>query len=108
RHHRYLCDIKANAPEAEIDELEGNHDARLRRMVARNAMAALRLRRADEPAGWPVMSIPHLTHMDELGVRYHDGYPASEVWVNDNLVCFHGVKVNSAGSTAARVIEDER
>ena len=108
RHHRLLVEIKAAAPEAEIHEIEGNHDARLARMVARNAMAALRLRRADEPDGWPVMSIPHMTRMDELGVTYHDGYPAGEVWINDNLVCFHGTKVNSAGSTAARVIEDER
>lgn len=108
RHHRFLCDLRATAPEADIDEIEGNHDKRLRAMIARNAMAALRLRRANQPDSWPVMSIPHLTHMDELGVKYHDGYPATEVWVNDNLVCIHGVKVNSAGSTAQRVIQHER
>jgi len=108
RNHRFYEELRACAPEAQIDELEGNHDRRLPKSIAKNAMSALRLRQANIPEGWPVMSVQHLLRMDELGIRYFDGYPASECQINDNLIAVHGHKVNSAGSTAARVISDER
>ncbi len=108
RGHRFLAEIRANAPEAEIHLLEGNHDKRLHDYIARNAMEALRLRRANAPDEWPVLSVPTLLRLDELGVRYVEGYPAGQVWLNDNVVCVHGAKVRSAASTAAAVIDDER
>jgi len=108
RTHRFLAEIRANAPEAAISMLEGNHDRRLQKSIVKNAMAAFGLRQAETPAGWPVMSVQHLLRLDELGVTYHDGYPAAECWINDNLVAIHGHKVNSSGSTASRVIDDER
>lgn len=104
----FLAEQKAAAPEAEITLIEGNHDRRLQKAITKNALAAFGLKRANEPAGWPVMSVPHLLRLDELGVEYVEGYPAGEKWINDNLVCIHGHKVNSAGSTAQRVIGDER
>ena len=79
RGHRFLAEQQAAAgPQLEQhDLLEGNHDDRVGRAIARNAMAALRLRRANTPEGWPVMSMPHLLRLDELGVTYHLGkYPA--------------------------------
>lgn len=108
RGHRFLAEIRANAPEAEIHLLEGNHDKRLHDYIARNAMEALRLRRANAPEEWPVLSVPTLLRLDELHVRYVEGYPAGQVWLNDNVVCVHGAKVRSAGSTAAAIIDDER
>lgn len=109
RGHRFLAEIRANAPEAEIHLLEGNHDKRLHDYIARNAMEALRLRRANAPDEWPVLSVPTLLRLDELGpVHYVEGYPAGQVWLNDNVVCVHGAKVRSAGSTAAAIIDDER
>jgi hypothetical protein len=106
--HVELARQRADAPEAEIHLLEGNHDRRLQTAIVKNAMAAFGLRQANTPDGWPVLSPPHLLRLDELGVTYHDGYPANEYWINDNLVAIHGAKVNSAGSTAMRYIEDER
>lgn len=108
RGHRFLAQIRACAPDAEIRLLEGNHDRRLPKSIARNAMSALRLRRANTPESWPVLSVPHLLRLDELGVTYVDGYPAGVTWINDNLACIHGHKVRSAGSTASLVIDDER
>lgn len=108
RAHRFLAQIRANAPEAEIRLIEGNHDRRLPKAIARNAIHALRLRRANEPEGWPVLSVPNLLRLDELGVTYVDGYPAGITWINDNVACIHGHKVRSSGSTAAAVIDDER
>ena len=107
--HRFLARQRAAAgPDAELVLLEGNHDRRLPKAVARNAMAALRLRRAgDPPDGWPVLSVPHLLRLDDLAVTYVDGYPAAAWWLNDQLACIHGHKVSSTGSTAWRVIADE-
>ena len=106
--HAELARQRADAPEAEIVLLEGNHDRRLQKAITKNAVAAFGLRRGNAPESWPVLSIQNLLRLDELGVDYRDGYPANEYWINDNLVAIHGVKVNSAGSTALRYIEDER
>ena len=108
RAHRFLAEQRAAAgPDAELVLLEGNHDRRLPKAIARNALAALRLRQAEEPDGWPVLSVPHVLRLDDLGVTYVDGYPAAAYWLNDHVATVHGHKVNSGGSTAWRVIEDE-
>jgi predicted phosphodiesterase len=108
RGHRFLAEQRANAPEADIVLLEGNHDRRLLKATIKNAAAAFGLRRANVPESWPVLSVPHLLRLDELDVEYIEGYPAGIYWVNENVACIHGHKVRSAGSTAAAVIDDER
>lgn len=102
RGHRFLVEQQAAAgPQLEAHDLfEGNHDNRVAVSIARNAMAALRLRRANQPEGWPVMSIPHLLHLDELGVTYRGGYPAGRVKLADGygrqapLVALHGERTD--------------
>ncbi|HZV27085.1 MAG TPA: hypothetical protein VFG00_12435, partial [Acidothermaceae bacterium] len=102
REHRWLveCLAAAGSQVDEQDYLEGNHDNRLAQMIARNAMAALRLRQANAPEGWPVMSLPHLLRLDELGIRYVDGYPAGRVKVADAhgsqtaLYALHGERLS--------------
>jgi predicted phosphodiesterase len=108
RAHRFLAEQRAAAPDADIRLIEGNHDARLGKAIARNAMSALRLKRADAPESWPVLSVPFLLRLDDLGVTYVPGYPAGLTWINDNVACIHGWKVRSSASTAAAVIDDER
>lgn len=105
---QFVAEQRAAAPEAEVTIIEGNHDRRLQKSILRNAKAAFGLKRANEPESWPVLSVPNLLRLDDLGVEYVEGYPAGEKWINDNLVCIHGHKVNSTGSTASRVIGDER
>lgn len=81
RGHRFLAEQQAAAG-SQLEEtylLEGNHDDRLPRLITQNAKAALRLRRADTPQGWPVMSVPNLLALDSLAVTYVDGYPAGKV-----------------------------
>lgn len=59
--------------------LEGNHDDRLAISTTANARAALRLRQAcTTPETWPVLSMQSLLRLDDLGVTYHDGYPANK------------------------------
>lgn len=106
--HLFLANQRAIVPDAKIYLLEGNHDFRMTRAILDNAVAAFGLRQANVPESWPVMSIQHLLRLDELGIEYVGGYPAGEVWINDNLVCIHGTKVRSNGSTAASVVTDER
>ena len=108
RAHRFLAEVATAAPRAKQVLLEGNHDRRLQRAIVRNALSAFGIRKANAPETWPVLSVPNLLRLDELGVEYVGGYPAGIYWLNDRLACIHGSKVRSSGSTAALVVDDER
>lgn len=108
RKHLLHAQIRATAPDADQDELEGNHDLRLTKSIMVNAAHAFGLQKANLPESWPVMTVPFLCRYDELGVNYHAGYPATQIWINDRLRCIHGLRVKSNGSTAALVAEDDR
>lgn len=100
RGHEYLAEQRANAPEAEIYLLGGNHDNRLELAVARNTMAALRLRQANAPESWPVLSIPFLLRLEELGITYVGSYPAGRIKLAEAhgeqtpLFALHGEKLD--------------
>lgn len=106
--HKYLAMQRALCPDAEIILFEGNHDIRMQRWIKQNGMAAYGLQRANEPASWPVMSVPHLLRLDELGVKYIEGYPAASWYLNDRLKFKHGDKAGKRGTVANRIIDDER
>ncbi len=79
----------------EVRLIEGNHDLRLSTYVIDNAAAAYGLRRGGAtPDSWPVLSVPHLLRLDELGVEYVGGYPNGATYINDELACIHGVKTD--------------
>jgi hypothetical protein len=110
RTHRYLAEQLTEAPDGcASDMLEGNHDNRLPIAITRNAMAALRLRIANAPDSWPVLSLQHLLRLEELGVTYHDGYPAGRVKLADGngpttpLYAIHGERI-----TVSAVAKNER
>lgn len=104
--YRILAETCALAPDALHVLVEGNHDKRLGDYTKRNAMASFGLRRAEVPESWPVLSIPYLLRLDELGVKYIDAYPAGEHWINDRLRAVHGKKTTSGGSTANLTVKD--
>lgn len=109
RGHRFLAEQRAIAPEAEIKLLAGNHDDRLGKSIAKNAMAALRLRRAEMPSEMPVLSLPFLMRLDDLGVEYVPGYPAGRIQIarggagQTPLYAIHGEKLD-----IAKVAKEER
>ena len=110
RTHRYLAEQLTEAPSGCVSDLmEGNHDNRLPIAITKNAMAALRLRQANAPETWPVLSLQHLLRLDELGVQYHDGYPAGRVKLADGtapqtpLYAVHGERL-----TVSAVAKNER
>lgn len=104
--HRFLASLRAAAPDARITLIEGNHDKRLQNFVESNALAAFGLRRANMPESWPVMSLPWLLRLDELGVEYKDAYPAAVSWDNATTRNIHGTKANSKGSTTAQYVHE--
>ena len=110
RGHQFLCEQRANAPDAHMVLLEGNHDRRLQKAVTNNTAAALHIKRAEAPEDWPVMSVPFLLRLNEphLNIEYVGGYPAGIFWINQNLACIHGHITRSRGSTVAAVVDDER
>lgn len=105
-----LAQVKANCREGTIVIfMEGNHDRRIQNFITDNAKFALYLKKGNStPEDWPVLSVPYLLRMDELGVTYHGGYPANRYFINDRLCVIHGSKVRSGGSTASAVVDDER
>jgi hypothetical protein len=98
--HTFLAKQRAAAPDAEIYMLGGNHDNRLGISVAKNAMAAMRLRRANAPEEWPLLSIPYLLRLDDIGVKYMGAYPAGRIQITEGgngvtpLWAIHGEKLD--------------
>lgn len=104
-----LCgQIRAVAPRAQIVWLAGNHEERLPKYLLQNAVAAFGLRRGNAPESWPVMSVPYLCRLDEFGIEYRPGYPASSVWITERLRVVHGDRVASGNSTAHKYLSTEK
>jgi len=107
RGHKFLQQQRAAAgPRAKIVLIEGNHDKRMEKFIMTNAASTLGLKKANMPDTMPVMSLPYLLRLDEIGVEYIDAYPAGAYWLNDKLRAVHGSKVRSGGSTAAAYTND--
>lgn len=103
RAHRFLAQQRANThAETQVVLIAGNHDDRLGKAIARNAMAAMRLKRAEAPNEFPVLSIPFLLRLEELGVDYISGYPAGRFKIAEGnatqtpLYAIHGEKLDIA------------
>lgn len=109
RGYRFLVEQRTAAPNAKIVLLEGNHDLRLKTDIIVNAKASFGLCRAEHPDNWPVLSVPFLLRVDELGVQYVSGYSKGcKYLINNNLQCKHGKTVRSNGSTAYAIAKEER
>lgn len=69
--------------------LEGNHEARMRLMMAKHVPQAYYLKGVGDDifAAW---SIPRLLDLESLGISWIGDYPNGTVWVNDSLAAVHG------------------
>jgi len=106
---QFCVDLRTDAPFADIDWLAGNHEERLPNYIIDNAVAAFGIRRGrPTPDDWPVLSVPYLCRLDESNVNFIPGYPASEIWLNDNFQIVHGDKVTSNGLTAKKFLDGAR
>jgi len=104
----FCAQLRAAAPNAKIIWLAGNHEERMPKYLVQNAGAAYGLRKGNTPESWPVLSVPYLCRMDEFGIEYKPGYPASDYWVNEKLRIIHGDRVKSSGSTAHVYLNNEK
>jgi hypothetical protein len=104
----FCAQLRAAAPEAKIIWLAGNHEERMPKYLVQNAAAAYGLRKGNTPDSWPVLSVPYLCRMDDFGIEYRPGYPASDYWVNEKLRIIHGDRVKSSGSTAHVYLNNEK
>lgn len=104
-----LCaELRAAAPDARIVWLAGNHEERLPNYLLDNARAAFGLRAGNTPGSWPVLSVPYLCRMDEFGIEYVPGYPASHHWITPRLKVIHGELVRNQASTATAYLGREK
>lgn len=107
-YHNVLAQTRANAPNANIYVVHGNHEQRLDDYVRKNAMEVLGLRRANMPQELAVLTLQHLVRYDDLEVQSIDGYPNGTLWLEDNLKFTHGTGTKKGGSNAASYLAKER
>ena len=81
--------------QCQISYCAGNHEARLNLYVVDNARALYGLKPGgSKPEDWPLMSVPVLLRLDDLGIEYSDEYPSGEIYLTESgaprpLLCSH-------------------
>lgn len=104
----WLTQFRLAQPEAEIVELEGNHDVRMPNLIAVNMRQAYKLRAVDELELPPSMSVPRLLALHTLNIRYDGHYPDNGYWLNQNVFITHGDVVRgNPGDTAKAIVNKQ-
>lgn len=104
RAHNFYAELRADNPEAEIVEVDSNHNTRLSNFVKNVFPEMYGVRQAGKD-GYPVMSYAFLANLSHVGVKWISGYPAAEYVYGEQygkppIIFKHGKIVNSGGSTA--------
>lgn len=104
---RILRDYVAASPGTDWTMLAGNHEDRLRNAILDQLRGVTGLTRFDDDL--PVLSVPFLLRLDELGVRYEGSvgeYAQHAVRVADNLTVRHGwLASKGSGATALKTLD---
>lgn len=106
RYHNYLAETRANAPNANIVAISGNHELRMDKYIRKDAAELLGLKRANAEHELAVLTLRYLVRMDDLDVTNIDGYPNAAYWINNNLKATHGTNVAKGGSNAAKYLKE--
>jgi predicted phosphodiesterase len=101
RYHTFLSQLRADAPNANIVAVHGNHEKRMDSMVRRDAAPLLGIRRANAAKELSVLTIPYLCRYEELEVEAVTGYPNGTYWLEDNIKVIHGTVAKKGGQTAS-------
>lgn len=107
RYHSFLAQTRANAPNARIAVVHGNHEARMDRYIRNDAAGLLGIRRANAERELSVLTLQYLVRYGELEVESVDGYPNGCLWLEDNLKVHHGTHSQKGGSNAAKYLRSE-
>lgn len=95
-----LLSLRQTCPKARIVLIDGNHDeVRINNYMANNAPKLAGLARAEEET--PVLSLPFLLRLDELGVEYIGDYPLGSLKISEKFIAYHGKIVKKGSGTSA-------
>ena len=101
----WLYQFRQAAPNARINQHEGNHDKRMPDAILAYMKEAYQLKAVNELELPPALSVPKLLALHELHVNYIGNYPDDMYWVNRNVAVEHGNTVRGgAGDTAKAVV----
>lgn len=107
RLHNYYAELRADNPNAEIAEVDSNHNMRLKKYILANASPLYGMKRPGmEGEEFPVMSYPYLANLGHLGVKWYGGYGAAEIRHNDDFIFRHGNKAVK-GSTTTQILRED-
>lgn len=104
--HHWIAQLRLAAPGARIVYLEGNHEARLRKVLNDVVAGELRtLRPVDADDDRELLSIPYLLSLDKLDVEYLEPYGKGYWWRGIHF--HHGRIVRSrGGKTVSAMLAD--
>lgn len=95
-----LLALRKTCPDARIVLIDGNHDEkRINSYVYGNAQKIHGVARAEEET--PVLSLPYLLRLDELGVEYIGNYPLGKIKISEKFIAFHGSTVKKGSGSSA-------
>lgn len=101
--HWWIRQIRTVAPSARIRYLEGNHEARICKLLVERTPAAASLTPVGEAE--PAMSVSRLLALEDLDVEYVGPYGA-ESWLWDRVRVSHGTTHrHGGGATSAAVVK---
>lgn len=106
RVHRMYAELRAESPNAEIHEVDSNHNTRLGKFILNKVPELYGIRQAGtDESSYPALTYPFFANLDAVNVKWHSGYGAAQyVYGTDYqappIVFKHGTTVVSNGSTA--------
>lgn len=108
RYHSFLAELRANAPDANIVVVHGNHEERMPKMLRKDAAELIGLRRANAERELGVLTLQYLCRYDDVGVQGITGYPNGEYWLEDDLRVTHGTQAKKGGLSASNYLKTEQ
>lgn len=108
RVHKMYADLRADNPNAQIHEVDSNHNTRLGKFILNKVPELYGIKQAGAlDTQYPALTYPFFANLESVNVDWHSGYgAASYVYGNEYeappIVFKHGVTVVSNGSTAAK------
>jgi hypothetical protein len=92
--HYWLAELRAACPSARIVYLEGNHEARIGRLLVERAAHVEGLRAVGDDRA--ALSLARLLALDQLGIEYVEPY-GEAAYLSPRVRLTHGDKVRSGG-----------
>jgi len=101
----WLKEIREAAPSADITYIEGNHEVRINKGLAKYIPAAYDLKPGDEIDLPALLSVERLLSLQKMSINMVGDYPDGEKWLGERIVCTHGniARATSGGTTSAMV-----